>query len=134
MSNSEKPLVDELSLAAKLEAMLFVSSEPVAIAQLATALDVAPSVVERGLKELDASYLARGLRVQRNAGRVQLTTAADLAPLVERFLGLEAVSHLSRAALDRLASVGIQRAVFMLPPADRETVLPLLDRYAEFLS
>ncbi|MFN7944226.1 MAG: LLM class F420-dependent oxidoreductase [Blastocatellia bacterium] len=35
-----------------------------------------------------------------------------------------------REAIERLASVGISRVVFLLPPADREVVLPLLDRYA----
>ncbi|HQX16982.1 MAG TPA: hypothetical protein PLA27_11215, partial [Anaerolineales bacterium] len=50
----------ELSLSAKLEALLFVSGEPVATAQLAAALDVAPSVIERGLNELDASLSSRG--------------------------------------------------------------------------
>jgi segregation and condensation protein B len=91
--------------------MLFVSSEPVSVNQLSTALDVSVSVVERGLKELDASYSARGLRIQRNGGRVQLTTSPDLAPLVERFLGLEAVTHLSRAALETLAVIAYQQPV-----------------------
>lgn len=91
--------------------MLFVSAEPVPVAQLAQALDVTPSVVERGLKELDDSLTTRGLRLQRNAGRVQLTTAADLAPLVEKFLGLEAVTHLSRAALETLAIIAYQQPV-----------------------
>ena len=49
--------------------------------KLAAALDVAPSVVERGLHELDASLAARGLRLQRQAGRFQLTTAPQLADL-----------------------------------------------------
>jgi segregation and condensation protein B len=101
----------ELSLAAKLEAMLFVSAEPVPLAQLATALDVSSSVVERGLKELEDSLLGRGLRVQRIAGRVQLTTAAELASLIERFLGLEATTHLSRAALETLAIISYQQPV-----------------------
>ncbi len=70
----------ELPLFVKLEALLFVAAEPVTTAQLATALDVAPSVVERGLNELDASLATRGLRLQRNAGRFQLTTAPQLAP------------------------------------------------------
>ena len=101
----------ELSLSAKLEALLFVSGEPVATAQLAAALDVAPSVVERGLNELDASLASRGLRLQRNAGRAQLTTAPQLAELVEHFLGLEATSHLSRAALETLAIIAYQQPV-----------------------
>ncbi len=101
----------ELSLSAKLEALLFVSGEPVAPAQLAAALDVAPSVIERGLNELDASLSIRGLRLQRHAGRVQLTTAPQLAELVEHFLGLEATTHLSRAALETLAIIAYQQPV-----------------------
>ena len=115
MSDSE-PLPEQnieadLPLAVKLEALLFVAAEPVATAQLAAALDVAASVVERGLNELDASLASRGLRMQRHAGRVQLTTAPQLAELIERFLGLEATSHLSRAALETLAIIAYQQPV-----------------------
>lgn len=101
----------ELPLSVKLEAILFVAAEPVTTAHLATALDVAPSVIERGLNELDASLSTRGLRLQRHAGRVQLTTAPELAELIERFLGLEATTHLSRAALETLAIIAYQQPV-----------------------
>jgi segregation and condensation protein B len=101
----------ELPLSVKLEAMLFVAAEPVTTAQMAAALDVSNSVVERGLNELDASLTSRGLRLQRHAGRVQLTTAPELAELIERFLGLEATSHLSRAALETLAIIAYQQPV-----------------------
>ena len=101
----------ELPLSMQLEALLFVAAEPVTTAQLATALDVSASVVERGLNELDASLQSRGLRLQRHAGRVQLTTAPQLAELVERFLGLEATTHLSRAALETLAIIAYQQPV-----------------------
>jgi segregation and condensation protein B len=101
----------ELPLSVKLEALLFVAPEPVTTAQLAAALDVAPSVIERGLNELDASLATRGLRLQRNAGRFQLTTAPQLAELIERFLGLEATTHLSRAALETLAIIAYQQPV-----------------------
>ena len=113
MSESENtPVVEpEIILAAKLEAMLFVTAEPASIQQLATALDVTPSVVERGIKELDNSLRTRGLRLQRNSGRVQLTTAPETAGLIERFLGLEATTHLSRAALETLAIIAYQQPV-----------------------
>jgi segregation and condensation protein B len=101
----------DLPLSVKLEAMLFVAAEPVTTAQMAAALDVSNSVVERGLNELDASLASRGLRLQRHAGRVQLTTAQELAELIERFLGLEATSHLSRAALETLAIIAYQQPV-----------------------
>jgi len=108
-TTSAATTITELSLAAKIEAMLFVSAEPVPVAQLSQALDVTVSVVERGLKELDEILSTRGLRLQRNAGRVQLTTAPELAPLVELFLGLEATTHLSRAALETLAIIAYQQ-------------------------
>jgi len=101
----------ELPLSVKLEAMLFVAAEPATIAQLATVLDVALSVIERGLNELDASLATRGLRLQRHAGRVQLTTAPQLAELIEHFLGLESTTHLSRAALETLAIIAYQQPV-----------------------
>ena len=107
----EQNIETELLLSVKLEALLFVAAEPVATAQLATALDVSASVVERGLNELDASLQSRGLRLQRHAGRVQLTTAPQLAELIEHFLGLEATSHLSRAALETLAIIAYQQPV-----------------------
>ena len=108
-STSTAVIKTELSLAAKIEAMLFVSAEPVPVAQLSQALDVTVSVVERGLKELDEILSTRGLRLQRNAGRVQLTTAPELAELIELFLGLDATTHLSRAALETLAIIAYQQ-------------------------
>lgn len=109
--SSEQNIEIDLPLSTKIEAMLFVAGEPVTTSQLATALDVAPSVIERGLNELDASLLTRGLRLQRHAGRVQLTTAPQFAELIERFMGLEATSHLSRAALETLAIIAYQQPV-----------------------
>lgn len=109
---SPEPTIEtDLPLSVKLEAMLFVAAEPVSTSQLAEALDVSASVVERGLNELDASLSSRGLRLQRHAGRVQLTTAPQLAELIERFLGLEMTSHLSRPALETLAIIAYQQPV-----------------------
>ena len=108
MSENEN---NDLPLAVQIEGLLFVAAEPVATANLAEALDVAPSMVEAALQELDASLQTRGLRLQRNSGRVQLTTAPQLAAAIERFLGLEATTHLSRAALETLAIIAYQQPV-----------------------
>ncbi len=109
MSDSE--ISSELSLTARLEGLLFVAAEPVAPVQLATALDLTVTVVEKGLDELERELRNRGLRLQRSAGRVQMTTAPELAELIEQFLGLEATSRLSRAALEALAIVAYQQPV-----------------------
>jgi segregation and condensation protein B len=49
--------------------------------------------------------------MQWHAGKVQLTSAPETAPIVERFLGLEATSRLSRAALETLAIIAYQQPV-----------------------
>ena len=38
-----------------------------------------------------------------------------------------------RGAIDKLAEAGVDRVIFPLPAAERDTVLPLLDRYAELV-
>ncbi len=101
----------DLQLEAQIEGILFVAAEPVATNELAEALEVSTSMVEAGLKELEARLQTRGLRVQRHAGRVQLTTAPELASSIEKFLGLETRSHLSRPALETLAIIAYQQPI-----------------------
>jgi len=109
MSESENLTPQDVPAA--LEALLFVSAEPVPPAQLAVALEISFAAVEEGLKQLEGDLLRRGLRLQRHGGRVQLTTAPEMAETIERFLGLEASSRLSRAALETLAIVAYQQPV-----------------------
>jgi segregation and condensation protein B len=100
------------SLETCLEALLFAAPEPVTPAQLAEALEQKTQDVEAALKNLAASYSAgRGLRLQWHAGRVELTTSPDLAPQIERFLGLEATARLSRAGLETLAIIAYRQPV-----------------------
>jgi segregation and condensation protein B len=114
MTSPSSPEI-ELSLCARLEALLFSAPGTVTPAQLAAALELPVSEVEKGLDQLEARYaehgLDYGLRLQRHRGRFQLTTSAQAAGLVERFLGLEASSRLSRAALEALAIIAYQQPV-----------------------
>jgi segregation and condensation protein B len=100
-----------LSLSAQIEALLFVAVEPVSSGQLATVLETTSTQVNNALDELDASFRTRGLRLQRHNGRVQLTTAPETSEAIERFLGLEATTHLSRAALEALSIIAYQQPV-----------------------
>jgi len=104
-------LAKDIDLINLLEALLFVAPEAVAPAQLAAALDIPVKEVEDGLQGLESQYTQRGLRLQWHQGRVQITTAPETALLVERFLGLEATSRLSRAALETLAIIAYQQPV-----------------------
>lgn len=98
-----------ISLPAAIEGLLFVADSPVSVGRLAEALQVTPAQVEYALVELDNDSVRRGMRLQRAGNRVQLVTAPELAPSVERFLGLEARTHLSRAALETLAIIAYRQ-------------------------
>ena len=105
----DETIIETLSLSACLEALLFVAPSAVSPAQLAAAMELPVSEVEKLLDDLVAHYTRteaeRGLRIQRYRGRIQLTTAPEAALVVERFLGLDSSSRLSRAALEALAIV-----------------------------
>lgn len=109
MSNSENE--PQLALSAALEALLFASSEPVSPLQLALAMEISGTEIDKGLQDLENILKSRGLRLQRYGGRVQLTSAPEMAVEIERFLGLEATSRLSRAALETLAIVSYQQPI-----------------------
>ena len=112
MTNSQETY-EAPEMAASLEALLFVAPGPVTPTQLAVALEKPVADVEAGLQALSNQYTQNrgGLSLQWHAGRVQLTTAASLGQVVERFLGLEATSHLSRAGLEALAIIAYQQPV-----------------------
>ena len=101
----------DAELMAALEALLFVAVEPASVSQLAAALEVSNPEIETALEKLEAGFTGRGLRLQRHAGRIQLTTAPEMSSIVERFLGLEATTRLSRAALETLSIVAYQQPV-----------------------
>jgi segregation and condensation protein B len=104
-----------LGLSALIEALLFVAPGAVTAGQLAETLEVGVAAVEQGLNELEQRYLSNpaesGLRLQRHQGRYQLTSAPQAAARIERFLGLEASTRLSRAALETLAIISYQQPV-----------------------
>ena len=104
---------NDMSLSARLEALLFASPGTVTPAQLAAALDVPTQQVELELETLAKGYEdeSRGIRIQRHRGRVQMTSAPDAAPEVERLLGLESSGQLSHAAMESLAIIMYQQPV-----------------------
>ena len=101
----------DLSLKAKLESLLFVASEPVAIEQLAAVLESDSEQVEDALQDLVHEYSGRGIRLQRKGQRVQLVTAPGAADVVRLFLGLELSGRLSPAALETLAIIAYRQPV-----------------------
>lgn len=115
MSDEALPETNSDQIIARLEALLFVAGGAVPPIQLAVALNLPLRVVEANLTVLEERLSSvtppHGLRLQRHHGRVQLTTSPDASADVERFLGLESTSRLSRAALETLAIIAYQQPV-----------------------
>lgn len=101
-----------ISVKKRLEALLFVASGPVTSSQLADALMLETKEVEDALKELQEDFEEkRGIALQWHGGRVQITTSAFCAEDVERFLGLEALQRLSKAAIETLAIIAYRQPI-----------------------
>ncbi len=100
------------SIEAGLEALLFVAPGPVTLNQLASALESDIDQIAMGLDILQKRYSNNsGLKLQFHGGRVQLTTAPELSTQVERFLGLESTSRLSKAAIETITIVAYQQPI-----------------------
>jgi segregation and condensation protein B len=99
------------SLPIMVESLLFVASEPVPLTQIAEALEVKVAEVEQALAELNTESVTRGVRVQRKGDKVQLTTQPECASFVEKFLGLDLTTRLSKPALETLSIIAYQQPV-----------------------
>jgi segregation and condensation protein B len=98
-------------LPALIESILFVADEPVETSTLAKALRRPKNEVEAALEELEEHYEGRGVRLQRSNGLVQMVSAPESGPYIERFLGEESKQRLSTAALESLAIVAYRQPV-----------------------
>ncbi|MEG1603569.1 MAG: SMC-Scp complex subunit ScpB [Cloacibacillus sp.] len=99
----------------QIEALLFVSPQPVSTETLADHLGISAERAEKAIAALKRCYAAgRGLAII-NAGGWQMTTAPDLADAVESFssyLSMQRV-RLSRAALETLSVIAYNQPITM---------------------
>jgi segregation and condensation protein B len=94
-----------------IEALLFVAMDPVSVRDLAQALEWDESEVAAELEEWAREHEDGGIRLQRLGERVQLVSAPEAAPHIERFLGLRYSGRLSSAALETLAIIAYREPV-----------------------
>ncbi len=100
-------------IVAVVEALLFVSDGPATPEAIARAIGVRPAQVRQAIDRLGREYGSahRGLRLQEHKGGYQLVTAPEVAPYIEKFLGLNLSTKLSPAALEVLAIVAYRQPV-----------------------
>jgi segregation and condensation protein B len=95
------------------EALLFVSSEPVEPAILARASGVRIEDIEDALARLSLHYAetGHGIRVETSPGGARLVTAPETGTAVAALQGSDRPPRLSAAALDVLAIVAYKQPV-----------------------
>ncbi len=110
MSEHERPAPPVMAeLPWVLEALLFVSDEPLSLSHLARAAGVGEGAARRALVQLRQDYEARGLRIQEDAGHYQLVTAPQYAAYVAQLLGMGPGQRLSRPALETLTIIAYKQ-------------------------
>ncbi|MCP9489186.1 MAG: SMC-Scp complex subunit ScpB [Solirubrobacteraceae bacterium MAG38_C4-C5] len=100
-------------LARIVEALLFLSPDPVALADLAEAAEADADEVEAALRELDEQYApgARGLQLKRVAGGIALATDPVAEPAARRLLARPRTPPLTPAQAETLAIVAYLQPV-----------------------
>jgi segregation and condensation protein B len=120
---------------AVLEAILFVTEQPVPAAELAEVLEMPVDEVTAELRGLGAELAGadRGLVLREIAGGWRLYTHPDAHGFLERFATGETATRLSRAALETLAVVAYRQPVSRgqvseIRGVDSERALQTLER------
>lgn len=100
-------------LESALEALLFVSDEPVAVARFAEMLEVDAPSVEAALSRIREArqQTNAGIQLREAAGGWQLVTHAEHHELVERYVRSWDVRKLSAAAMETLAVIAYMQPV-----------------------
>ena len=105
--------LEERQLPGALEALLFVSDEPLSVMTMAEMLDARASTVEDALKALSRSMEERGSGVELRevAGGWRLFTAPAFHELIESYVMSWDSRRLTRASLETLAIVAYNQPI-----------------------
>ena len=110
--NSQAEAIDARELKAILEAILFVSPEPVPVARLMSILGTvskAEVVQALGILTHDLDQDGRGIQLVQVAGGYRLVTKQEYGPWLKRMDKAKAAQKLSRSALESLAIIAYKQ-------------------------
>jgi segregation and condensation protein B len=105
--------MESQELRATLEAILFLSSDPVRVEDLSEALDVPQESVLAQLDEIKRlldEYIG-GFTLEQAAGGWRLTTRAEHEPVLKKYFAKKGENRLSLAALETLAIVAYRQPI-----------------------
>lgn len=96
-----------------IEALIFASSEPLKVKEIAGILGLAEETVRELIRELQQEYQEkrRGIQILEVAGGYQFLTNPDCAPYVEKLKKVPRQPTLSQAALETLAIIAYKQPI-----------------------
>lgn len=105
-----------MNLLSQLESLLFISSKPLTVKEIAELLDLKAKEVETALEQLAADYKeqGRGFILIKNNSQYQLTTAPENAELISKFLKDETSGELSQPSLEALTIIAYRGPISKL--------------------
>jgi segregation and condensation protein B len=105
--------MEPTELKAALEAILFLSSDPVRVDELAESLDESKEAVEAQLEEIKRGLDEHvgGFLLEQAAGGWRFTTRAEHDPVLKKYFAKKGENRLSLAALETLAIVAYRQPV-----------------------
>lgn len=107
-------MTQHLDILPKIEALLFVSGEPLSVSRLEKILNVSRKILIEALHELGDKYrndARSGLMLIEHAGAYELATRGDFAEIIGAFTKSFLQEDLSRAALEVLAIVAYRSPI-----------------------
>jgi len=106
--------MEEHELTAVVEAVLFVSGEPMSLEDLSEVLErTDPDRIRQALELLRQNYdtAGRGLQIVEVAGGYQIATRSECAPWIRSLEKIKTATRLSRSGLETLAIVAYKQPV-----------------------
>ena len=94
-----------MELSHSLEALLFISGEPVAHKDAMRLLGCDQNELDEAIEKLSADLQSRGIRILRHEDKVTLTTSPEYSKIIEKITREQLEGDLSRSALETLAIV-----------------------------
>lgn len=96
-----------------IEALLFVSGEPLSMRDIANNLELPPKEIESNINEMLVDYEAaeRGIKLISINGNFQLVTKASNSEFIQRLLKKNKRQSLSQASLESLAIVAYKQPI-----------------------
>lgn len=93
-----------------MEALLFVTKEPLSLERLSDLLEEEQNIVLRWLMELQHEYKGRGVQIRQVAGGFEMVTADDCHDIIEKVVP-KTYDTLSRSSLETITIVAYNQPV-----------------------